>query len=65
MHVAPLLQGLRLVDLYSKKGIDLSRIYIKVTSSPAWGSSHWLSRLPATQHGGLDLTYRKSLRLRC
>ena len=49
---SPLLQGLRLVDLYSKKGIDLSRIYIKVISHPAGAPARRLSRLPAAQGVG-------------
>ncbi len=53
-----LVQGLRLVDLYSKKGIDLSRIYIKVTSNPASVPAHWLNTLPATQHVGQTQTHR-------
>ncbi len=30
----PALQGLRIVDLYSRKGIDPSRLYIKARPSP-------------------------------
>ena len=37
-------KALRLVDLYSKKGIDKSRVYIKIAAT-------WVRRMPVTPRG--------------